>query len=56
MTLYDVSLELLLKDLVYVRAKASRLGFEDVVAAIEVAIAHLSAAMDHGNGATKKAP
>ena len=45
MTLHDVSLELLLKDLCYARAKASRLGFADVVEAIEGAIIRLALAM-----------
>jgi len=47
MTLYDVSLELLLNDLRYARDKASRLGFADVVEAIECAIMRLSMAIDH---------
>lgn len=54
MTLYDVSLELLLNDLRYARDKASRLGFADVVEAIECAIMRLSLAIDHDASDTSK--
>lgn len=53
MRLYDLSLDLLLKDLVYARAKAGRLGFTDVVDAIEIAIKRLSLIIGREGGRLK---
>lgn len=48
MNLVETSLELLRKDLILARAKACRLGFKDVVEALECAIKRLALAISRG--------